>query len=146
MTAQELWTMFASPNGLNSCEYDAWAFGDQPDLLAHLVATGEKTATASAYPLYEIDGESLPEVGEYNIILDTNDNAVCITQTTSVTVVPFREVTAEHAWKEGEGDKSLAYWTQVHEAFFTACMEEAGLEFTPDMKVVCEEFTVVFMP
>ena len=48
MTAQELWTMFASPNGLNSCEYDAWAFGDQPDLLAHLVATGEKTATASA--------------------------------------------------------------------------------------------------
>ena len=111
-----------------------------------MVATGEKTATASAYPLYEMDGEPLPEVGEYNIILDTDDNAVCITQTTSVTVVPFREVTAEHAWKEGEGDKSLAYWTQVHEAFFTACMEEARLEFTPDMKVIYEEFTVVFKP
>ena len=146
MTAQELWTMFASPNGLNSCDYDAWAFGDQPDLLAHLVATGEKTATASAYPLYEMDGEPLPEVGEYNIILDTDDNAVCITQTTSVTVVPFHAITTEHARKEGEGDKSLAYWTQVHKAFFTACMEEAGLEFTPDMKVVCEEFTVVFKP
>jgi len=61
-------------------------------------------------------------------------------------VVEFDQVTAEHAWKEGEGDKSLAFWRDVHEKFFAECLREAGLEFTPDMKVVCEEFAVVYKP
>lgn len=146
MTAKELWNAFAAQNNITDCEYDVWALGDQPDLLAHLVAIGEKTATASAYPLYEVDNEPLPDAGEYNVILDASDNAVCITQTTKVTVVPFYAITAEHAFKEGEGDKSLDYWKQTHEAFFTNCMAEAGLCFTPDMKVVCEEFVVVYKP
>ena len=45
---------------------------------------------------------------------------------------------------EGEGDKSLAYWRQVHEEFFTEWMSEAGLTFTPDSKVVLEEFRKVY--
>ena len=49
-----------------------------------------------------------------------------------------------NAYKEGEGDKSLAYWRQVHEEFFTACLGEAGLTFTPDSKVVLEEFRKVY--
>lgn len=61
-----------------------------------------------------------------------------------MTVVPFSEVTAEHAYKEGEGDKSLDYWREVHEKFFAECLNEVGLKFTSDMKVVCEEFSVVF--
>jgi len=76
--------------------------------------------------------------------LDSNDNAICIIQTEKVTVVPFDEVTAEHAYKEGEGDKSLGLWRKVHEKFFTECLNEAGLKFTPKMKVVCEEFSVVY--
>ena len=49
-----------------------------------------------------------------------------------------------HAYKEGEGDKSLAYWRQVHEEVFTEWMSEAGLTFTPDSKVVLEEFRKVY--
>ena len=146
MTAQELWNLYAAQNNVDRYKYDAWAFGDQPDLLAQLVATGEKTATASAYPLYEVENDPLPVAGEYNVILDTNNNAICITKTTKVTIVPFYTVTAEHAFKEGEGDKSLCYWRQVHERLFTQWMAEAGLEFTPHMNVVCEEFEVVCMP
>ena len=69
---------------------------------------------------------------------------VCVIQTHKVTVVPFSEVTAEHAYKEGEGDKSLDYWREVHEKFFAECLNEVGLKFTSDMKVVCEEFAVVY--
>lgn len=46
--------------------------------------------------------------------------------------------------KPGEGDKSLAYWRQVHEEVFTGWMSEAGLTFTPDSKVVLEEFSKVY--
>ena len=144
MTGKGLWEAFIKEKDLPDCEYDAWAFGMEADHLAHLVATGEKTATASAYPLYELENEPLPAVGEYSVILDSAENAVCVIQTQKVTVVPFCEVTAEQAYKEGEGDKSLAYWREVHEAFFSECMEEAGLQFTRDMKVVCEEFAVVY--
>lgn len=39
---------------------------------------------------------------------------------------------------------SLSWWQKVHERFFTRVMAEAGLIFTPDMPVVCEEFKVVY--
>ena len=144
MTEKDLWEAFITNNNLADCRYEAWAFGVEADLLAHLVAIGEKTATASAYPLYDLGNEPLPKTGAYSVILDSNDNGVCIIQTQKVTVVPFSEVTAEHAYKEGEGDKSLDYWREVHEKFFAECLNEAGLKFTSDMKVVCEEFSVVF--
>ena len=144
MTGKDLWEAFVTNNNLEDCGYEAWAFGVEADLLAHLVAIGEKTATASAYPLYELEKEPLPKTGAYSVILDSNDNGVCVIQTQKVTVVPFGEVTAEHAYKEGERDKSLDYWQEVHEKFFTECLNEAGLKFTSDMKVVCEEFSVVY--
>ena len=112
--------------------------------LAELTRKGIKTATASAGPLYELEGEPLPQAGEYSVILDSRDDAVCVIRTTRVYTTPFCEVTAEHARKEGEGNRSLAYWRQVHEDFFRTELAGAGLEFTPDMPVVCEEFEVVY--
>ena len=144
MTGKELWDAFAQENNLADYDYEAWAFGADADLLAHLVAVGEKTATASAYPLYELENEPLPAAGEYSVILDASDNAVCVIQTKKVTVVPFIEVTAEHAYKEGEGDKSLNFWRETHGKFFAQCLDEVGLKFTYDMQVVCEEFVVVY--
>lgn len=144
MTGKELWDLFTKENNIDENNYEAWAFGVEADVLANLVVTGEKTATASAYPLYEVEDEPLPSAGEYSVILDSKDNAVCVIQTTKVYVIPFNEVTEEQAFKEGEGDKSLEYWRKVHKKFFTECMEEAGLKFSSDMKVVCEEFVVVY--
>ena len=144
MTGKELWEAFIRNNDIEDRKYEAFAFGAEADLLAHLVVIGEKTATASAYPLYKLENEPLPKVGAYSVVLDSFDNGVCVIQTHKVTVVPFNEVTAEHAYKEGEGDKSLDYWREGHIKFFTECLNEVGLKFTSDMKVVCEEFSVVF--
>ncbi len=114
------------------------------DELADLVLRGEKTATASAYELYKLENEPLPQAGSFDVILDSQDRAVCIVEITKVSVLPFNEVSADHAFKEGEGDKSLAYWQQVHEAFFTECLAEAGLEFSQETGVVLEEFRKVY--
>lgn len=144
MTGEEMWTACAGQYGLVRGEYDAWAFGGDPDGLAALVLAGTKTATASAYPLYALEGEPLPEAGEYSVILNSRDEAVCVILTDRVTVTPYRDVGAEHARREGEGDRSLTYWRQAHEAFFREEMAAAGLTFTEDMPVVCEEFHVVW--
>ena len=144
MTAKELWTEFTEKQNIADQDYTAWAFGGDSDRLARLVLNGEKTATASAYPLYEMENENLPKAGEYSIVLDAADNAVCIIRTTAVSIIPFIDVTPEHACKEGEGDKSLAFWRDAHRKFFSDCLKEVGMEFTEDMQVVCEEFEVVY--
>lgn len=144
MTGKEMWKKFQTENHVEDCPYEEWAFGADADALASLVANGEKTGTSSAYPLYELEKEPLPKVGEYSVVLNSMDEAVCIIQTKKVYVVPFDAVTAEHARKEGEGDQSLEFWRKAHEKFFTECLAEADLKFTSDMKVVCEEFEVVY--
>ena len=139
MNAEEMW----AASGLEGC-YEAWAFGGDPDKLAELVKSGVKTATCSAYELYEVEDEPIPEEGEYSIILDGAGEAVCIIRTEKVYVTEFRNVTAGHAFKEGEGDRSLEYWREVHRDFFTDELNSYGLGFSEDMLIVCEEFGVVY--
>ena len=79
------------------------------------------------------------------MVLDSKEQAVCIIRNTRVYITTFEEVSTEHAWKEGEGDRSLAYWRKVHERFFRECDDEAGVSFLHNkMKVVCEEFEKVY--
>lgn len=138
MTAEELWKR----SGIKG-KYDAWSFGDDADKLASLVKAGIKTATCSALCFYEFEEEPLPQVGGYNVILDSNEEAVCITRTTKVYVEKFNKISEDHAFKEGEGDRTLAYWRKVHQRFFTEELKTVGLSFDTKMKLVCEEFEVV---
>ena len=139
MTAEDLW----EESGLTGT-YEAWSFAEAPDKLAELVVRGIKTATCSAYDLYEAEGEDLPQPGDTSVILDSADEAVCIIRTTRVYVVPFDEVAAEHAFREGEGDRSLAYWREVHESFLKKELSSIGRTFDGNTRVVCEEFEVVY--
>ncbi len=143
MNAAEMWERFCEKSGIKA-DYDDWAFGGAPDALAELVLNGIKTATASAYPLYEQEQEPLPKAGDYSVILNTKGEAVCIIRTTKVYAVPFREVSADHAFREGEDDRSLESWRKVHRDFFTREMNDEGLSFDEDMPVVCEEFMRVY--
>ncbi len=139
MTAEEMWKQA----GLTG-ECDAWAFGDEADELAKLVKDGIKTGTSSAHIFYELEDEDLPEVGECSVILDSKEEPVCVIRTSKVYVVPFNEVSADHAFKEGEGDRSLVYWKEVHKEFFSEELAEVDREFNENMLVVCEEFEVIY--
>ena len=139
MTAEELWRQ----SGLTGT-YEAWSFGDAPDKLAALVKSGVKTATCSAYDLYHAESEPIPQEGEYSVILGSKGEAVCIIKTTKVYVTEFHQVSKEHAYKEGEGDRSLEYWRKVHIDFLTRELAGCHKTFTEDTKVVCEEFELVY--
>lgn len=121
----------------------AWQFGTDPDKIAQLVIDGIKTATCSAYIFYELENEKLPSAGEYSIVLNGNEEPVCIIETVEVTIIPMNEVTPAFAAAEGEGDRTYQYWKQVHEAFFRRELEGIGREFSEDMPLVCERFRLV---
>ena len=63
MTPQEMWNQYKKINASIGDEIEAWAFGVEADLLADLVLKGVKTATASAYDLYALEDEPLPQEG-----------------------------------------------------------------------------------
>ena len=141
---QDYWFNFLRDK--NSLYYplgDITVFGGQPQELAELVYDGIKTATTSAYELYE-PTEYMPQVGDYNIILNGQEEPVCITKTLVTEVVPFKQVSAEHAYHEGEGNRTLDYWREVHEEFFKQEYAEASKEFKPDVPVLCEVFKRIF--
>lgn len=124
---------------------EAWAFGATPahaDGLLALVLAGTKTATASSLWDYEHTSEALPAPGLLNIILDGQGNPRALLETASIEVVPFNEVTAEHAFAEGEGDLSLEYWREVHERFWREHSENPR-GFAPNMPVVCERLRML---
>lgn len=139
MTSEELWNR----SGLTGT-YEAWSFGEASDKLADLVLQGIKTATCSAYDLYLIDHEPLPQAGDYSVILKSDDEAVCIIKSVKVYVTDFNQVSEEHAFKEGEGDRSLEYWRKVHISFLTNELASVNKNFDENTKVVCEEFEVVY--
>lgn len=145
MTARDMWNAFIALHPEAACAgYEAWAYGDDPDTLARLTLARRKLATASLHMLYAMDGEPLPQAGEYSVILDSQGEAVCVIRTSCVSIRPFQEVDERHAFLEGEGDRSLAYWRAVHERFFRMELIEYDIGFTQDIAVVCEEFEVMY--
>ena len=109
-----------------------------------LVLQDIKQATATSLWWYEKHNEALPKVGDKHIITDWDGNPKAVIEITKVEQVPFNQITPEFAAIEGEGDKSLAYWKRVHQAYFTREMKPYGEHFSEDMVIVCEYFKTVY--
>lgn len=100
---------------------EAWAFGATPehaDELLALVLAEIKVGTASSLWDYEESGDPLPVVGELSIILDGSGAPRAVIETTAIDIVPFDEVDEAHAYAEGEDDRTLAQWREVHERYW----------------------------
>jgi uncharacterized protein YhfF len=128
-------------------QYVAEGWGDSPrlaDELGTLIVTGAKTATCSALWEYEAEGSALPEAGSKTIVLDGQDDPLCIVETTEVVVRPYDKVDAKFAYEEGEGHRSLEYWRDAHWRFFSRTLPTIGKEPSVDMPLVCERFRVIY--
>ncbi len=141
------WKRFCEVSGVDeNTSYEAFAFGDDvlmADELAKLIQNGTKTATTSAFELYE-DGDSIPRVGDYAIVLSGASEPVCVIQNTRVYTMPYNQISSKHAYLEGEFDRSYGAWKKAHDAFFKAQYEECGKVFQEDALMLCEEFVKVF--
>jgi uncharacterized protein YhfF len=111
--------------------------------LLESVLSGKKTATSSSLLSYKKGKERLPAVGDLSIVTDWSGVPKCVIETTSVIVVPFKDMTFELCEREGEDD-SLESWRANHRRFFKEEGKEAGYPFTEEMPVVFEDFAVVF--
>ncbi len=150
-TTAEFWNDYvvSLKNGEISipASYEAWHFCNNEESanhLARLVYDGTKQATASLVWSYEAEGESVPRTGDHSVITLWDGTPVCIIKATNIMVLPFDQVPDSFAYEEGEGDRSLRYWREVHTHFFTEECASIGREPSADMPVVCESFKVVY--
>lgn len=128
-------------------EPEVWGFGDSPEMadeLGALVKQGIKTATADLVWIVEYENRSIPQTGDYSVVLDGAGDPLCIIQTTDVTIWPFEDVPADFAYDEGEGDRSLEYWRQAHWGYFLRRCADIGRQPSLTMPVICERFRLVY--
>jgi len=141
------WAHFKSrnPSVDDSRLYDVFCFGDSEalaDELGSLVVAGTKRATAGSIWSLEAEGKSPPRPGDYSIVTTWSGRPLCIIETLSIEIIPFKSVGADFASTEGEGDGSLQFWRNAHKAYFSRECGRLGRAFSEDMPVVCERFQI----
>ncbi|MBQ7358475.1 MAG: GNAT family N-acetyltransferase [Lachnospiraceae bacterium] len=150
MTAKELWYKFCSEMKIDEVTpYEAWSFGDGAtwgDNLLELVLQGRKFGTASAYDEYVAEDalEDLPKVGDYSVLLKPNGEAVCVIRNYDVYIRTYESVPPFHAYAEGEANRSLESWRDIHTKFFRPRLEVIDKPLNAKSLIVCEKFTVEY--
>ena len=143
--AQAFWNDFCQATGESRPLRGVDQFGDEPamaDELIQLVIDGTKRATCCL--ARDFTDEPLPTPGDLWIMTDGHAAPRCIIETTHVELKPIREVTAEFAFIEGEGDKSLAFWKAAHDAYYTRQGAREGFTYDDSMIGVCEQFRCIW--
>jgi len=146
---EQFWGQFldANPHIDRSTPYQVWYFSDNSESareLAELVMIGRKTATASLKAVNEIEPEKAPIDGGYSVVTSFESEPLCVLQTTEIRHLPFKEVDAEFAFDEGEGDRTLEDWRQAHRDYFSREAPRYGLEFDEISIVCCERFRLLY--
>lgn len=113
------------------------------DFLIDLYLKGKKTAGSSLVKGILADGEPLPEVGNYWIVLDSRSEPRLLARTTRVETHLFKDMPAEVARAEGEGDLSLEHWRRVHQRAFGPYLASWGIHDIEEAEVVTEHFELL---
>ena len=114
------------------------------DTCADLVCKDIKRATSHSLLGMQHRQETLPKIGDFSVVTDWAGKAKCVIRTTSVKLVPYFAIHAEHARLEGEGDKSLEHWQKSHWDYYTRELSEFNRTPRESMIVVFERFEKVF--
>lgn len=121
------------------------------DRLVAAILSGRKTATSSLYEEYRRFGEDLPQVGQREIVVDSHQHPVCLTETVAVEVLPVSGISLDFALAEGEGFTSVEHWWQAHLVFWSSedyrtHLGQPEIELDGNTLVVCQRLRVLPLP
>jgi uncharacterized protein YhfF len=143
----DFWDMVKAKTGIIGNFVDAWGFGDAPELMDELlgyVLEGIKRTSTDLLKESELEGWPNSREGEYNIILNGKDQPVAVIKTVSVRRVKYQDVDADHAFWEGEGDRTLETYFLEHDKYYKRRGEALGFTFHKDMLVDLVRFELVY--
>lgn len=130
-----------------------WGFaepGPLRDELTALALAGTKTTTAGLLVEMEADGETVPEPGAREVLIDSLDRPVAVVETVACPVRRLADVDDEHARDEGEGYADAAAFRVAHERYWNGYIDELrarigdpDFALGDDTLIVCQRFRIV---
>lgn len=132
---------------MHAAAYIVSQFADTPEAatsVGKLVRDGIKTTTSTLVWGLEHNHEHLPEVGMIEIIVDGNNDPLCITELMEVTVRPFNAVDEQFAFEYGEGDRTLDFWLTDNWEFLSRECIEIGHKPSRTMPIAFQRFRVLY--
>lgn len=126
-------------------KYTAWHYGNDEktaNVWADKVKNSEITAVSYCTASFSHENFQVPDAGEYSIILDWQNQPVCIIRTKGTSICAFHEVDDQMARKEGFLDQ--VQWQAVHRKIFKKICESLRKTFTEEQTVLFEQFEVVY--
>jgi uncharacterized protein YhfF/ribosomal protein S18 acetylase RimI-like enzyme len=142
------WTGYCARAGLPAATpVQAWPFGDSPELaheLVELVLHGPKRATAGLVAWNSLHPEDAPAADGYSVVTEFDGTPRCVIRTVWLDRRPLREVDAQFAWDEGEGDRTLADWMDGHRRYFSRVCPQLRIPFSDDIEVQLERFELLY--
>jgi uncharacterized protein YhfF len=125
--------------------------GPLRDRLVAAVLRGEKTATTSLLAEWDADREQLPEAGERQTVIDSDEQPVAVIELTAVDLIRLADVDLSLAREEGEGFKAVTEWRREHERFWRERViprlpAPLAVAPTDDTRIVVERFRLVQDP
>jgi uncharacterized protein YhfF len=135
-------------NGLPVAEF---AFpGSLRDSLVAAILRGEKRATAGLLSDYEREGAGVPNPGERQVVIDSDERPMAIIEIEEARVIRVGDMDEAFARDEGEGFESVADWRAAHERFWHSYAEETRAwlgdpdwHVTDDTLMVAERFRLI---
>jgi uncharacterized protein YhfF len=127
--------------------YQAWYFGSGAEMahgLADLVVHGPKRATAALGWVADKYPHAAAVPDGYSVVTELDGTPRCVIRTVWLERRAFRDVDAQFAWDEGEGDRTLADWKDAHWSYFSRECAALGREMTQDVDVVLERFELLY--
>lgn len=114
------------------------------DECAELVVRRIKQATSPSVWWFTKNKEEFPKAGDLAIITNWEGEPKAIIRITKVALVKLKDITPEYANREGEGNRSLAYWKQVHLEYYSREMKQYDESPHEEMEIVCEYFETLY--
>src|ERR1019366_3378874 len=94
---EAFWNAFCRHEGVNHARHEVTSFKTWPDVakrLTAMVLAGRMRSTAGPIHCFgDEQGEPVPAVGEYAVLLDVEERPRLIWRTTGVEIAPFSSVT-----------------------------------------------------
>ena len=142
------WKLVCEEKNIAASDYHCLTFGnpkyqDYSDHITELAIKGVKRATAHLTFDFELNNVTRRCKGDYWMILWEDLSPAVVVELVKVEECAFKDVPAEFASREGEGDGSLAFWKDTHEEYFKLQLTDWSKEWSDDLTVVLESFDVV---
>ncbi|MGM9971618.1 MAG: ASCH domain-containing protein [Anaeroplasmataceae bacterium] len=139
MTYLDMWSQFLTNNQIEDVDYGVFQY-DKEDL--EKLMSGKIKAEISPYEVIRVNDYAIPFVGDYNIVIDDSDNAICVIKTTKVSIVPFNDIKEVDAIKLGFD--GLKEFRNIYKDILTSELKEININYQDEALCVIEEFEIIY--